>query len=105
MGIHNRSCLKLASPDLAITHAGRSALWIRTAMAPSDESLIPHCKYVIALFCPSSDDESPLEERLCCRPVRFAPSSRGVCCLGGRAQGRPFRVLLDADHGSVLRLC
>ena len=60
MGIHDRSCLKLASPDVDFPHAGCSALWITTPMAPSNESLIPSCKHAAALFCSLPDDESSL---------------------------------------------
>ena len=47
VGLHDRLCCKLASPDMDVPHAGCSTLWIKSAMASSDQSFIPslqiHC--------------------------------------------------------------
>ena len=86
MGIHDLLCRILASPDVDIPHAGCSALRVESAVASSDESLLPHCKYAIALFRSSPDDESALAERLCGGFVCASPPPRGVRRLGGRAK-------------------
>ena len=102
MGIYVGARHKLASPDLAIPHGGRAALRDAPGMAPSHEFALPPCEYLLLFLCPPPDDRGPMAERLCCRPLRPAPASRGVCCLGGRKKGRALHLLLDAHHVGYL---
>ncbi len=82
-----------------------STLRIKPAMAPSDQSLIPHCKYAIALFHFSPHDQSALEERFRGGFVCPSSSPRGIRRLGGRAKGCSFNFFLDAHHGCLYPLC
>src|SRR5208337_1867702 len=105
MGVHDRLCLKLASFDVDVPHARCSTFWIETAMASSDQSPVPHCKYTVAVFRFSPDDQRAMEERFRCGSVCHSSYPRGIRRLGGREKGCSFHFLLDAHHGSVYLLC
>ena len=88
-----------------VPHARCSTLWFKAAMASSDQSPVPHCKYAVALFRFSPDDQSALEERFRGGFVCPSSSPRGIRRLGGRAKGCSFHFFLDAHHGRLYPLC
>ena len=95
---------ELASCDMDIPHARYSTLWIKAEMASSDQSFIPHCKYTVALFRFSPDDQSALEKRFRGGFVCPSPPPRGIRRLGGRTKGCSFHFFLDAHHGARISI-